>query len=233
MLQYKIPADVQIEDKILGPLTLKQLIICAAGAGISYMIFLFMSDLFFLGLFDYIIIAIPFFLSTAFAFLRINDVSFLKWILLLAEHMHNSRRRHWDKRPTVRLHYQFVTAKIGSTTTKESEDKKKAKAAKADASKPGRKQFSSLEEITHLLDHSSQFKDEEKNVPDEHEDDFALHLSAPEKDRHEVRISQAMSSFSPQLPNNPRTPGTSLLEQLRSPAPISKPVDTINPSVNP
>lgn len=27
-MQYKIPQNVQIEDKIVGPLTMKQLIIC-------------------------------------------------------------------------------------------------------------------------------------------------------------------------------------------------------------
>lgn len=30
-MQYKIPQNVQIEDKIVGPLTLKQLIICGVG----------------------------------------------------------------------------------------------------------------------------------------------------------------------------------------------------------
>ena len=43
MLQYKIPQDVQREDTIIGPITMRQLIICAIGGGIAYTLYMILS----------------------------------------------------------------------------------------------------------------------------------------------------------------------------------------------
>ena len=182
MLQYKIPQDVQLEDKIIGPLTLKQLIMVAVGGGLSYGIFLIVSEHFYLGIIDYFWIGIPCLISLAFAFIRLNDVSFLKWLMLLFEYNHNSRRRRWDKNETARLHFSFVTAKSGSEQAKKKEPKHPKEV-------PGRKKFSSLEELTNVLDHSSGFS--ENTAPDDHEADYALHLKAAEKDEHEKRLEDS------------------------------------------
>ncbi|MBI5414099.1 PrgI family protein [Candidatus Peregrinibacteria bacterium] len=192
MLQYKIPADVQIEDKIIGPLTLKQLLILAAGGGISYTIFLILSDSYFLGIIDYVFICIPFFLSLAFAFLRINDVSFLKWALLLYEYNHNARRRWWDKSVTTKLHYTFVTAKVGND--QKAKDQEKSAKSEEEQKQAKIQDKTSLEKLTMILDHQSAFSDEEKNLPGDHNDDTGLHLSALEKERHEVRLSHAIAA---------------------------------------
>ena len=39
-MQYKVPQDVQREDTIIGPLTLKQLGILGVGGGIAYGIYI-------------------------------------------------------------------------------------------------------------------------------------------------------------------------------------------------
>jgi|GEM_PF-6811638 len=186
MLQYKIPQDVERADKILGPLTLKQLIIVACGGGVSYGIFLIISESYYLGIFDYFLLGLPLLFALAFAFFRINDVSFLKWIMLLFEYGHNAQRRHWDKNETARLHFAFVSAK---STTPE-----KAAPVKKKIALPGKRKFSSLEEITYLLDHSSNFQPEEKVAPDDHDEDLALHLSASEKARHEERLAASIAA---------------------------------------
>ena len=49
MLQYKIPQDIGIEDKIVGPFSLRQLLIVAVGGGISYAIFAISSRLYLTG----------------------------------------------------------------------------------------------------------------------------------------------------------------------------------------
>lgn len=213
MLQYKVPQDVQIEDKIVGPLTLRQLIFVAVGGGISYSIFLFVSEYFFLRVFDYFWIGIPLMISLAFAFIRINDVSFFKWLLLLYEFAHNARRRRWDKEETARLHFAFVTAKTGSTTKKKSGSSGKSADKSGKKGVPGKKKFSSLEELTHILDHSSPFSEHEKHLDQDHAEDSALHLTAEEKTRHEQRIDQHVtqqpqSAQSPD-PNRSAAPSTS------------------------
>ena len=74
-MQYKIPQNVGIEDKIVGPLTLRQLIIISVGVGISYVLFALLSKVYELNFLEYIIIAIPMLLAVAFALIKINDNS--------------------------------------------------------------------------------------------------------------------------------------------------------------
>lgn len=91
-MQYKIPQNVRIEDKIVGPLTLKQLISLGIGGGITYAIYIGMAK-------DFIFIAwfIPTFLSGAitvlFTFVKIRGLSFTKWIFLMAEYLKNPKKR--------------------------------------------------------------------------------------------------------------------------------------------
>ena len=46
-MQYKIPQNVRIEDKIVGPLTLKQLIILGVGGGITYAIYVALARVYY------------------------------------------------------------------------------------------------------------------------------------------------------------------------------------------
>ncbi len=225
MLQYKIPQDVQIADKIIGPLTLKQLLIVAAGGGISYVIFLLTSESYFLSMFDYFWICIPLFCSLAFAFLKINDVSFLKWILLIYEFNHNARKRRWDKNETARLHYSFVTAKTGGS------DKKKKKGIKKAGQKdvPGKKKYSSLEELTQVLDHSSPFEEGDKSLPSDHTADDSLHLTAEEKERHEKRLEKTLQKIAQKKEVLQKKPEVSA-DRKASPSRPSLPPDTKAPS---
>lgn len=96
MLQYKIPQNVGIEDKIVGPLTLRQLIIIAVGAGTSYVLFALLSKAYEMNAIEYVVIALPALFAVASALIRINDISLPKFILLTLEYNIKPRRRHWD-----------------------------------------------------------------------------------------------------------------------------------------
>lgn len=76
MTQYQVPQFVDIEDRIIGPLTLKQFLYLAfAGALLFVFWFLFVFYI-------WIIIAIPIAtLAAVFAFLKINDRPFVYFFL--------------------------------------------------------------------------------------------------------------------------------------------------------
>lgn len=97
-MQYKIPQNVGIEDKIVGPLTLRQLIIIAVGSAISYVFFAILSKVYELNILEYIIVALPALLAVAFALIKINDIPLTKYIFLFLEFAMKPKKRVWDHR---------------------------------------------------------------------------------------------------------------------------------------
>jgi len=98
VLQYKIPQNVGIEDKIVGPFSLRQLIILAIGGGISYVAFAISSRIYELNIIEYILIVLPALFSLALAMLKVRNVSFGKFILLAIEFAIKPKKRIWDHR---------------------------------------------------------------------------------------------------------------------------------------
>ena len=98
MLQYKIPQNVGIEDRIVGPFSLRQMIIIAIGGGASYILFAITSKIYELNIIEYILLAIPALLSLAIAMLKIHNVTFGKYILLMLEFAIKPKKRMWDHR---------------------------------------------------------------------------------------------------------------------------------------
>ena len=75
-MQYQVPQFVDIEDKIIGPLTLKQFLYLAF-AGALIFVFWFLFNFYF-----WLIASIPVVaLASAFAFLKINDRPFVYFFL--------------------------------------------------------------------------------------------------------------------------------------------------------
>ena len=76
MAQYQVPQFIELEDRIIGPLTLKQFLYLAfAGALLFVFWFLF-------NFYIWIILTIPIAaLAAAFAFLKINDRPFIYFFL--------------------------------------------------------------------------------------------------------------------------------------------------------
>jgi hypothetical protein len=100
----KIPQNVYIEDRIVGPLTLKQVITVALGGGFSYLLWASLSKTYGnLPLPIMIMVWIPALLSVAFAFVRINDLSLLKIGLLMIEQMEKPAKRVWTPRQGITI----------------------------------------------------------------------------------------------------------------------------------
>ncbi len=104
----KIPQNVYIEDRIVGPLTLKQLIISTIGCGFSYALFAVLSKA--MGgtppLPVTILVWIPGALSILFAFVRINDLSMLHLLLLLVEKANKPATRIWAPRRGITINFR-------------------------------------------------------------------------------------------------------------------------------
>lgn len=95
-MQFKVPQNVQREDTIVGPLTLKQLIICAIGFTIAYGIYVALANLY-LWITWLPPVAIVVLITLAFAFLKPLDLSFTKYVLLFTEFSLLPKKRLWVK----------------------------------------------------------------------------------------------------------------------------------------
>ncbi len=95
-MQFKVPQNVQREDRIVGPLTLKQLIICAIGFTIAYGIYVALANLY-LWITWLPPVAIVVLITLAFAFLKPLDLSFTRYVLLFTEFSLLPKKRIWVK----------------------------------------------------------------------------------------------------------------------------------------
>lgn len=74
-MRYQVPQFIDVEDKVVGPLTVKQFIYLAGGAGMSFVIFKFLPIYVSL-----ILIAIVAPISVALAFYKINNKPFIDFM---------------------------------------------------------------------------------------------------------------------------------------------------------
>lgn len=93
-MQFKVPQNVQREDKIVGPLTLKQLIICGVGFAVAYAIYSSLNR-YYIWVTWILPVGIVAIITVTFAFVRPLDLSFTKFILRWLEFTINPRKRYW------------------------------------------------------------------------------------------------------------------------------------------
>lgn len=140
----KIPQNVYIEDRIVGPLTLKQIITVAVGCGFSYGLYsLLIQSYGKIPLPITVMAWIPGALSFVFAFIKINDLSLFRIILLMVERINKPETRVWTPR-------RGLTINIRTFTTPDEKQHKRADAALAG------KNADQIEELSSLLDLSMQ-----------------------------------------------------------------------------
>jgi len=94
-MQYKVPQKIDMEDKLIGPLTLWQFIYVLVGGMIIYAGWLKIAPisraLFF-------IIAIPVgLISFALAFVKVQDQPFTKFIMAFIQYLARPKNRIWQK----------------------------------------------------------------------------------------------------------------------------------------
>src|SRR3989344_4734632 len=74
-MKYQVPQFIEIEDKIVGPFTIKQFVYLAGGAGMCFIIYTYVY--FYLAL---LLIAVVASLSLALAFYKINNKPFIDFL---------------------------------------------------------------------------------------------------------------------------------------------------------
>lgn len=95
-MQFKVPQDVLRPDKIVGFLTLRQLIIAAIGGGICYSLYIILSKQYFVEIWLPPVIFIAL-LTLAFAFVTFHDIVFEKLIFIFIQYKFLPRNRTWQK----------------------------------------------------------------------------------------------------------------------------------------
>lgn len=136
-MQYKVPQDVQREDTIVGPLTLRQLLILAGGGGVAYATYVGLAQTYFIEVW-LPPVAIISAITLAFAFLKIHSLPFHRFLINLIEYKLLSNKRTWT---------QGTGNPIQTTVTKQENKKKEAQTSD--------KKPEDIEKISKILDNSN------------------------------------------------------------------------------
>ena len=93
-MQYPLPQNVDIEDKLIGPLTLRQFLYLLGGGILEFFYFsVFDMELF-------LLLSLPTVgLAAALAFAKIYDKPFLDFVLIMTRFAVVSKRRIWKRVP--------------------------------------------------------------------------------------------------------------------------------------
>ena len=93
-MRFQVPQFIEVEDKIFGPLTFKQFVYVAGGAGICVILFIFLPK------FLAIILSLPVALfAAALAFYKINDKPFINVVEAFVKYTLTGKLYIWKKEP--------------------------------------------------------------------------------------------------------------------------------------
>jgi hypothetical protein len=149
-MQFKVPQNVQREDTIIGPLTLRQMIIVGIGGGIAYAIYVSLAKTYFMEIW-LPPVAIVSALTAAFAFLKIHNLPFHFFLMYLLEYHLLPKKRIWIQGTGTPFISPFETIQV-----KQSDD----------APKTAKKTTKSINELASVVDsYSKSEKTEEKTDP--------------------------------------------------------------------
>ena len=95
-MRFQVPQFIEVEDKIFGPLTIKQFIYMTGGAGLSFMIYLFLDSIFL----AFIPVVIIMGVSSALAFFKINNKPFINVVESAFHYYFSNKLYIWKKQPT-------------------------------------------------------------------------------------------------------------------------------------
>jgi len=142
-MQYKVPQNVQREDKIIGPLTLKQMGILALGGGIAYATFVSLEKTY-----TSVVwappVAILVLTTVTFAFIKPYGLEFYQVLMNLIEYKILAKKRIWIQGAGS----PFIAPAIENQTKKITEHK---------TEKPENKKRKSIEELSKMLDNKNKY----------------------------------------------------------------------------
>ncbi|MBW6432080.1 PrgI family protein [Patescibacteria group bacterium] len=151
MAQYKVPQNIDIEDKVVGPLTIRQFLIILVTAGIILILNLFLS---FLGPIFYMIAFLIGTLGIGLAFFKYGDQNAELFIISAFKTFTNPRKRVWQKEEPR----QASSAKPQEDNTKKEEEEYVSTRANVSEAR------SHLEKLAEVVD-SGGYSALQKNVP--------------------------------------------------------------------
>ncbi len=92
-MRFQVPQFIDVEDKIFGPLTLKQFIYLAGGGGLSFLIYVLVDSL----VFAFIPIALIMGFSATLAFYRVNNKPFINVMESAFKYFTSKKLYIWKK----------------------------------------------------------------------------------------------------------------------------------------
>ncbi|MBU0767039.1 PrgI family protein [Patescibacteria group bacterium] len=99
----KVPQNVQVEDRLIGPITIRQVMICLAGGSISFVGWNMMKSVGMVTPVHFIFAWIPLMIAAAFAFVRYKNLSLLRIILLMIEKGQKPSKRFFGPRTGIAI----------------------------------------------------------------------------------------------------------------------------------
>ncbi len=96
-MQFQVPQFIEVEDKIIGPLTIKQFLYIAAMAGLSFILFFMVNFLFWV-----ILATILMIIGAAFAFVNINGQPLIKIVFSAFQFYMRPRLYLWQREAAVK-----------------------------------------------------------------------------------------------------------------------------------
>lgn len=95
-MQFKVPQNIDMEDRIIGPLTLNQFLYLLIGGIIIYILFNYLVPIRLT--FVFVLLAVPIgVISFAFAFVKIQDRPFIEFALAAVKYLSLPRTRAWQR----------------------------------------------------------------------------------------------------------------------------------------
>lgn len=96
-MKYQVPQFIDVEDKIFGPLTFKQFVYLAGGAGLAFALYSILP------LFVAIILIIPVaLLAVALAFYKVNNKPFIFVLGSAIKYLAGTKLYIWKKRDNIK-----------------------------------------------------------------------------------------------------------------------------------
>lgn len=95
-MRFQVPQFIEVEDKIFGPLTFKQFVYIAGGAGVCIVLFTFLPKFF------AFLASVPIALfSLGLAFYKVNDKPFIEVVEAYFKYLAGSKLYIWRKQERV------------------------------------------------------------------------------------------------------------------------------------
>ena len=92
-MRFQVPQFIEVEDKIFGPLTLKQFIYVAGGAGLAFVVYRILPSL----VFSFVPIVAILAFSAAMAFYKVNNKPFIFLVEAAFKYFFGTKLYIWKK----------------------------------------------------------------------------------------------------------------------------------------